>query len=108
MTISPLPPFSGSASTANKAFVDVRQGPNEIRRNLRPIRSYPKQCSRRKELRREAFLARVQLDDELFVHDRLHFFPGRDARNFAVEAVAVDCEPIGNRDNLREIKIAQH
>ena len=52
-------------------------------------------------------LPRVQLDDQLFVHDGLHLFPGRDARDFAAERVAIGCQPVGHGDNLCEIKISQ-
>ena len=53
-------------------------------------------------------LARVQLDDELFVHNRLHFFPGRDARDFAAKSVAIDRKPVGHGNDLRKIEIPQH
>ena len=35
-------------------------------------------------------LARIQLDDQLFVDNRLHFFPGGNVRHAAGECVAVD------------------
>jgi len=53
-------------------------------------------------------LARIQLDYQLFVYDRLHLFPRRDARDFAAERVAIGCQPVGHGNNLRKIKISQH
>jgi hypothetical protein len=49
---------------------------------------------------------RIQLDDELFVHDGLYFFARWDASNLAAEPVAIDREPVGN--DLGKIKITQH
>jgi hypothetical protein len=56
----------------------------------------------------EALLSRIQLDDELFVDDRLHLFAGRDVRDFAAEGVAIDREPIRHGSDLGEIEIPEH
>ena len=50
-------------------------------------------------------LARIQLDDQLFVDDRLHFFAGRNVGNFTFESVAIDGQPIGNWNNLRKLEV---
>ncbi len=42
----------------------------------------------------------VQLDDQLFVNDRLHFFPRRDSRDFTAQAIAIDCQPVGNGSDM--------
>src|SRR5438552_4199193 len=52
-------------------------------------------------------LARVQLDDQLLVDDRLHFFARRDMRDFSFERVAIDGQPIWHRHDLGKIEIAQ-
>src|SRR5437588_11596617 len=52
-------------------------------------------------------LARVQLDNQLFVDDRLHFFARRNVRDFSFERVAIDGQPIRYRHNLSELEIAQ-
>src|SRR5206468_12641455 len=57
---------------------------------------------------REILLARIQLDDELFVHDGLHLFARRDARHLPAERVAIDREPVGDGSDLSEIEVAQH
>ena len=55
-----------------------------------------------------ALLAGVQLDDELFVHNRLHLFARGDARNFAAKPIAIGCEPVGHGSNLGQVEIAQN
>jgi hypothetical protein len=59
-------------------------------------------------MHRVGALPRIQLDDELLVHDWLHLFAGRDMRDFAAERIAIDREPIRHRSNLGEIKIAKN
>src|SRR5260370_26641508 len=56
---------------------------------------------------KRARLARIQLDDQLFVDDRLHFFTRRDMRDFSSESVAIDRQPIRHRYNLSELEIAE-
>jgi len=53
------------------------------------------------------FLPRIQLDDELFVDDRLHFLAGRDVRDLAAERVAIRCQPVRHGGNLSELEIAK-
>src|SRR5438270_12791355 len=45
-------------------------------------------------------LPRIQLDDQLLVDHRLDLFPGRNTRYFAFEGIAIDRQPIGNRNDL--------
>jgi len=53
-------------------------------------------------------LAGIQLDDELFVHNRLHLFSGWDVRDFAAERVAIGGQPIRHGSDLGQIKIPEH
>ena len=52
-------------------------------------------------------LARVQLDDQLFVDDRLHFFSRRNVGDFAFERVAIGGQPIRHWSNLGQLKVAE-
>jgi hypothetical protein len=62
-----------------------------IRRKLvSPISVFILGMLETKEMQGVALLARIQLDDELFVHDRLHLFARRDVSDFALERVAID------------------
>jgi hypothetical protein len=45
-------------------------------------------------------LAGVQLDDQLFVDHRLNFFTRGNAGDFAFESIAINRQPVGNRDDL--------
>src|SRR5215468_5443368 len=49
--------------------------------------------------------SRIQLDDELFVHDRLNLFARWDARDLSAEGVPIDRKPVRDRNDLGEIKI---
>jgi hypothetical protein len=45
-------------------------------------------------------LTGVQLDDQLFVDHRLDFLARGNAGDFAFESIAINRQPVGNRDNL--------
>jgi hypothetical protein len=51
-------------------------------------------------------LPRVQLDDQLLVDDRLHFFARRNVGDFALEPIAIDGQPVRNRNDLGQLEIA--
>ncbi len=53
-------------------------------------------------------LPRIQLDDELFVDDRLHLFARWDVSHFTAERITIRRQPIRHGGNLSELKIAKH
>ena len=51
-------------------------------------------------------LPRIQLDDQLFVDDGLHFLAGGNVGDFAFERVAIDGQPVGDGDDLGQVEVA--
>ena len=90
-----------SAPSRKKSTNCKRRSHNRSTRNWRISFSSAAATTRRSSL------SRIQLDDQLFVDDRLHFFARRNVRDFAFESVAIDGQPIGNRHDLGELEIAQ-
>src|SRR4029077_7285715 len=94
-------------------FGFVREKPlhdqlTRIRREFSSNSAFILQTPRIKGAHRAALLSRIQLDDQLFVHDGLHLFARRDVGDFAAEPVAIGCEPVGHWSNLRQIEVAQY
>src|SRR5712691_7288039 len=77
---------------------------------VRSIRSSCIISSDEATIRRSNFwkaLPRIQLDDQLLVDDRLHLVARWNVRDFSLERVAIDREPIRHWDDLSQFKIAE-
>jgi hypothetical protein len=55
-----------------------------------------------------AVLSRIQLNNELLVHDRGDFFARRNAHDFALELVLIYYQPVRDRLDLSQLKIPGH
>src|ERR1700730_4435654 len=76
----------------------------------RSIRSSRIISSDEATIRRSDFwkaLPRIQLDDQLLVDDRLHLVARWDVRDFSLERIAIDREPIRHRHDLSQFEIAE-
>src|ERR1700741_345715 len=111
-------------ASASRSFAMQKAGATRRNtgRDSAPSRKKSTNCRRRSQNRstrnwrisssaaattRRSSLSRIQLDDELLVHHRLHLLARGNAGDFAFKGVPIDREPIGNGRDLGEIEIAQ-